>query len=82
MRGHDREEMGTHAGAEPGAGKLDDCGIVCRCGVDMSVCMCVDAYRLDDNSIGPAGAAALASSLGSLTSLRSLSYVVSGVVRG
>ncbi len=49
------------------------CGCVC-------IMMCVDAYRLRSNSIGPVGATALATSLGSLTSLQSLSYVVSGVV--
>ncbi len=66
---------------------VDDGVIVCRCRDDMSVwlcvCTCVDAYRLRNNSIGPDGAAALATSLGSLTSLQSLSYVVSGgMVRG
>ncbi len=63
---------------------VDDGGIMCRCRDDLSVwlcvCMCVDAYRLRNNSIGPVGATALATSLGSLTSLQSLSYVVSGVV--
>ncbi len=38
------------------------------------------ACRLDFNSIGSEGAIALATSLGSLTSLKRLSYVASGIV--